>query len=178
MPDTSEKLELSPLRENDRVTGLSVGDAAYAILKTFFQRHAKHYEQRSLARTYVVRSSLAARPVAYVTLVCGEVFTKEDPDAIEQDGRYPYANSPAVKIARLFVDSKYRKLGIGERLVTFAIGRAKQYVCPAVGCRFIIVDAKKQSVDFYRKCGFSILKSEINKASEQPLMFIDLHKAA
>jgi hypothetical protein len=40
----------------------------------------------------------------------------------------------------------------------------------------MMVDSKKPSVDFYRKCGFTILDTADNRDREAPVMFIDLSK--
>jgi hypothetical protein len=51
-------------------------------------------------------------------------------------------------------------------------------LCPAVGCRFVIVDSKKSSVGFYEKQGFTLIDTKENRGRSEPVMFIDLHKAA
>lgn len=91
---------------------------------------------------------------------------------------YSYSSFPAVKIARLLVDSRYRgaPYGLGRLLVSLALGITKDEVCPAVGCRFVMVDAKKESVKFYEKCGFRALNTDENKERDIPVMFIDLLK--
>src|SRR3546814_20053741 len=81
----------------------------------------------------------------------GEVISNNDCDRLVADVEYPYHHYPAVKIARLAVDQRVQKMGLGEGLVNLAVGQAKNIICPAVGCRFITVDSKKQSVDFYRR---------------------------
>lgn len=47
---------------------------------------------------------------------------------------------------------------------------------PHVGCRFLVVDAKRDSVGFYQKSGFILLNTDSNYVDEHPLMFFDLHK--
>ena len=89
-----------------------------------------------------------------------------------------------MKISRLLVDSRYRRQGdrwadearLGEALVQFALGLAVEQVCPAVGCRFVVVDAKSDAVGFYRKMGFTLLDTQANRARPEPVMFVDLHK--
>jgi hypothetical protein len=69
------EIQIRPIRPDDKLTGLSLGDAALTPLKTFLQRHAKSYEEHSLARTYgmFLIGDSAPRILGYVTLVCGEV---------------------------------------------------------------------------------------------------------
>ncbi len=113
-----------------------------------------------------------------MTLVCGEVVIGEHDDRpIKEEGlKYGYKQYPAVKIARLAVDVSLRGSGVGRSLVELALGIAKGTICPAVGCRFMMVDSKKASVEFYSKCGFTILDTAENKERDEPVMFIDLGK--
>src|SRR5271156_5432973 len=80
---------LESLKPGDRVTGLSIGDAQFLPLKTFFQNDSKRFEANSLARTYVIREVTAPKILAYMTLVCGEIEI-EDGANLLGGGRYPY----------------------------------------------------------------------------------------
>lgn len=173
MPDL--EVELRPLDPDDRVTGLKLGDAAFTPLKTFFQKRAKSFHENDLAKTYVVATNVP-KIVGYITLVSGEIATDEP--LVEGDIGFEYSSYPAVKIARLAVHVDYAGSGIGRSMVEFALGSVKSIVCPAVGCRFVVVDAKKQSVGFYRRCGFTLLDTPDNAARPEPIMFVDLTRIA
>lgn len=135
------------------------------------------YQEQSLARTYVAyEQGENGRPVAYITIVCGEVQTTAEHSLLDDGINFPYRSYPAVKIARLAVDVRYRGNGIGKTLVDFSLGIVKTTVCPSVGCRFMVVDSKRQSIKFYENCGFTFLDTADNKARQEPVMFIDLHK--
>jgi len=166
------------IQPGDRLTGLKLGDGNTA-LKTFAQRHAHAYEKQSLARTYGVFTTEVGKLIAYVTLVCGEVVTDDDTASLVPDEglQYLYNHYPAVKIARLAVDSRYRGHNLGRSLVQLALGQAKTFVCPTVGCRFVVVDSKADAVRFYEKCGFTQLDTLENRQRAEPVMFIDLNKA-
>ncbi|MEO6041718.1 MAG: GNAT family N-acetyltransferase [Croceibacterium sp.] len=167
------------IEPGDRLTGLSLGDAAFTPLKTFLQRHAQKYEAQSLARTYAAIRGDNQKVAGYVTLVCGEVVTDDGDDLLHEPGlRYLYNHYPAVKIARLAVDKELAGAGLGRALVKLALGQAKRIVCPAVGCRFVVVDSKSQAVKFYEKCGFTLLDTPANRERDEPVMFIDLNKVA
>lgn len=43
-----------------------------------------------------------------------------------------------------------------------------------VGCRFLITDAKKKAIPFYEKQEMQLLETDVNRAKENPIMFIDL----
>lgn len=76
--------------------------------------------------------------------------------------------------ARLAVDQRYRGTGLGLKLVDFSLGLARDTIASAVGCRFVVLDAKQQSVHFYEKIGFRMINTETNRARIEPIMFLDL----
>jgi GNAT superfamily N-acetyltransferase len=171
-------INIKQIEPGDRLTGLRLGDAEFTPLKTFLQRHAHTYEAQSLARTYGAFNAETERVVGYVTLVCGEVAIDDgdDPLVNEPGLKYLYNHYPAVKIARLAVDQRIGRMGLGQYLVNLALGRAKSVICPAVGCRFVMVDSKKGAVRFYERCGFTLLDTAANRERDEPVMFVDLNK--
>ena len=173
------EIEIRQIRPGDKLTGLSLGDARFAPLKTFLQKHAKTYEDQSLSRTYAAFNVAEDNRIAgYVTIVCGEVVLADgDGPLIADEGlRYLYNQYPAVKIARLAVDRRVQGRGIGEALVNLSLGIAKEYVAPNVGCRFVMVDSKQDAVKFYDRQGFTMLDTQANRDREEPVMFVDLSK--
>lgn len=187
MPNASAAIEygLRSLRAGDSFRSMKAGDERFQPLKIFAQKNAHKYEAENLARTYVVEDKTNGRVAAYVTLVCSEVVSGEDQQLVVADGlNFPYDTYPAVKIARLLVDARYRGEGpfagerLGRLLVNLAQGIARDEICPAVGCRFVVVDSKTESVEFYEKCGFTMVDTPENKARAEPVMYLDLHRAA
>jgi GNAT superfamily N-acetyltransferase len=176
---------LRRLESGDNPRSMRSGDERFAGLKTFVQKHARKYEDEGLARTYVFHDDERGCLAAYLTMVCSEVTSEDAPPMQAAELNYPYKQWPAVKISRLLVDCRYRRNGdrwaeearLGEALVQFALGLSIEQVCPAVGCRFVMVDAKADAVGFYRKMGFQILDTEANRLREAPVMFLDLHRS-
>lgn len=157
---------------------MKAGLERFAPLKMFARKHAKRYEAESLARTYVIADVGQKRMAAYITLVCSEVSAE---DLVQADGlHFPYSTFPAVKIARLLVDERYRdkRFGFGRKLVNLAQGIAKEEVAPAAGCRFVVVDSKTEAVGFYERCGFTLLDTAENRARDEAILYLDLHKMA
>lgn len=64
---------------------------------------------------------------------------------------------PAIKIGRLCVSNKYQHRKIGTYIVYFVM-KLMLDINEKVGCRFLIVDAKRESLHFYKKMNFLILK--------------------
>jgi GNAT superfamily N-acetyltransferase len=178
LPNDGLGVVIKQIGPGDRLTGLSLGNPAFTPLKTFLQKHAQKYEAQSLARTYGAFYENTGKIIAYVTLVCGEVVTDDSAeDLLQEPGLdYSYRHYPAVKIARLAVDQRVAGNRIGTTLVNLALGQAKRIICPTVGCRFVVVDSKRESVPFYEKCGFTMLDTDDNKNRLAPVMWIDLNK--
>lgn len=95
-----------------------------------------------------------------------------DLDDCSQANNYQFL--PAVKIARLAVDTRYRGQGIGGILVDFALALIWDKIADNVGCRFVVTDAKTEAVEFYLKQGFTLLESPSLQAAETRVMFLDL----
>lgn len=166
------------MRDGERFSSLQYGDEAFAPLKRFAKRSARKFEAANLARTYVVVDVGADRLAAYITLTCSEVVSELR--LLHGEVSFPYKNYPAVKVARLLVDADYRgrDLRLGTKLLDLTVGIARSEICPAVGCRFVVVDAKKESVRFYERYGFTLIDTEENRSRDAPVLFLDLHKAA
>ncbi|TXN03068.1 GNAT family N-acetyltransferase [Methylobacterium sp. WL103] len=177
MPQADLRTEVRQIEPGDRLTGLSLG-AEYTALKIFVQKHAKSFHSLGLAKTYAVFDlDNNNKILAYVTLVCGEIQLENGEHVIpDEEVDYRHKHFPAIKIARLAVDTRHRGLGIGEGLIDLSLGVAKGTVCPAVGCRFIVVDSKQGAINFYKKTGFTMINTEANRERAEPVMFIDLHK--
>lgn len=172
---TLPSYELRLLRDTDSCTALRLGDAEFLPLKSFLRRQAKRFQKTNLARTFVVVEQGRGTVVAYVTILCTQVKVHQvaAPDA---EGEYPYGDYPALRLARLAVDSRLQRDGIGSRLVNFVLALATEHIMPHAGCRFLIVDAKPKSVSFYKRKGFSAIGDVPDGGAPQTLMFVDLHK--
>ena len=169
------ELIVRQIEASDRLTGLSLGEEKYLPLKIFLQRHAKTYHNQDLGRTYGIFSG--KKIIAYITLVCGEIVLEGNAQLLDEpDLHYKYKSYPAIKIARLAVDSRRRGENFGALLVQLALGTAKEIICPSVGCRFVAVNFKRDALNFYRKLGFTVLDTADNRKRDEPVLFVDLHK--
>ncbi|MGD0960754.1 MAG: GNAT family N-acetyltransferase [Methylomonas sp.] len=112
--------------------------------------------------------------IGYMTLTCSEIDLQDGYDITDCVHASHYEFLPAVKIARLAVDARYRTKGIGSTLVEYAIALVLDIIAENVGCRFVMTDAKREAVGFYEKLGFNLLDSEGDQGIEHHLMFLDL----
>ncbi len=167
--------ELRALAEDDGCSSLSLGLSSLVPLKTFLRKEAKRLHRDSLARTFVLVESGQARVWAYITLVCTHVAVQRFGSETPVDD-FRYADFPAVKLARLAVDSAQQGQGVGAQLVDFALGLTVKHIAPYAGCRFLVVDAKPDSVGFYRRKGFTTIGLANVTADTFTPMFIDLQR--
>lgn len=179
MLKSEAEFELRLLSQDDKVKAISSGDELYQPLSNFLKKHAKPYHAQNLAKTYILFDIHKDRIAGYISLVCSEIVSR--PDLLKgEEVQFAYNQYPAVKIARLLIDSRYRNeeyKGLGQKLVEFAIGIVVTEICHHVGCRFLVVDSKKSSVGFYEKCGFTLIDTIENRKSEAPVLYLDLYKA-
>jgi len=106
--------------------------------------------------------------VGFFTLVADTIEAKAVIDGLEH---YEYRKYPGVKIARLAVDSRFERKGIGTYLLLAAIGKTLS-VCESIGCRYILVDSKKESIGFYQKNEFKLV--EKSKDREFVPMYLNI----
>lgn len=98
-----------------------------------------------------------------------EVVAIDNSDSVKD---YPYSKYPAIKIARLAVDREFERRDIGTFLILAAIGAAMS-VSDIIGCRYLTVDSKTNSIDFYKKLHFKIV--EKYKKTDTQKMYIDMY---
>ena len=123
-----------------------------SFLNEFLKKYALQNQNRYYVGTTYIINNNENNVIAYITLSgvsIKKTMLKE---------KYPYEELPALLIARLAVDKKYQKKGLGKILLTFAIKQALKQA-EEVGCIGILVDAKEEAISFYEKYGFEKIKS-------------------
>lgn len=168
-------LELRELAPDDGCNALSLGSQAFAPLKSFLRKEAKKLHQEHLARTYVLVQKGDAKVLAYITTLCTHVAVEQFDEHAVLEG-FRYKDYPAIKLARLAVDSSLQGQGVGGQLVDFVIGLVTEHVMPHTGCRFLVVDAKLESVRFYAAKGFLPVGPSSDGRTATTTMFIDLRR--
>lgn len=166
-----KKLEAA---EIDRVSSFSMEADEDRPLQNFIRRRARKSAEASLTQTYVAKVKDERQVLAYISIMCAEVRLENAYELPDKLGANVYAYQPAVRIARLACCDKHKGTGLGRQLVETVIGLVLISIAPHAGCRFLIVDAKRKSVAFYRRLGFRLLQTPENRASENPVMFLDL----
>lgn len=172
----SSALSIRAIEQTDRVNAFSAGSQEHLPLKNFLRNQAIEFHFSNIVKTYVAVDD-ENRVWGYTSLMCSDIELEDVYEVEDCEAANCYETLPAVKIARLAVDSKLRGKGLGTNLIEFSIAIAKDLIMPNVGCRFLVVDAKQDAVSFYRDyIGFTLLDTEDNGNTEHPVMFIDLQK--
>ncbi|MDT0649750.1 GNAT family N-acetyltransferase [Autumnicola edwardsiae] len=139
---------------------------------------AQKYTEELLATTFVIQSS--TETVAYFNYLNDKISHHEIGNkekfikrisSLLPIGKDGFTSYPAVKIGRLAVSKQYKGKGFGREILNFT----KQLFVDnnRTGCKFITVDAYRESLKFYEKNGFKYLSSRDVK-SDTRLMYFNL----
>ncbi len=133
-------------------------------LDRFFQRYAgqnqfKHY----IGSNYILHRK--QQIAGFVTISAGEICAENLNDA--QKKRLPDYPLPILRIARLAVDQRFQGLGLGKKLLGLSFKLALTMKA-TYGCIGIVVDAKEESVAFYKKIGFVSLQTLSGELGDRP----------
>jgi GNAT superfamily N-acetyltransferase len=140
-------MEIRALHEGDDRSQFRSGDPD---LDRFFQNFAgqnqfKHY----LGVTYVAVET--GRILGFATVAPGHVEIDGLPASVRRKlPRYPL---PVLRLARLAVDEAARGQAFGAQLLRFVFQLALR-MATDYGCTGVVVDAKPDAVDFYKRYGF------------------------
>ncbi len=139
-------LELRPLLESDDRAGFSCGQGD---LDRYFQHFAGQNQFRhQLSVTYVAVANEVI--VGFATVSGGSIERESLPSAKKRPPAYPL---PVLRLARMGVDLRAQKLGVGRALLRYVLELAVRQR-DAVGCLGVMTDAKPAAVGFYARYGF------------------------
>lgn len=129
-------------------------------LKQFLVEDAFSNQEMGISYTYLWFYKKNNELVAYITLLADAIRvhgTRLGQSFLEKG--VEYKTLPALKVGRLCVHDDYRGRGIGTLTTDFAMKKLLAInENEGVGCRFLITDAKKDAIHFYKKMHFEILK--------------------
>ena len=144
----AKTVEVRALERDDDRTAFSCGQRD---LDRFFQHYAGQNQFKlHLATTYV--AVIDSGIVGFATVTAASLGREHIPD--DRHRRHlPAYPLPVLRLARLGVDVRAQRLGIGTALLRYvfalALGQRDR-----VGCVGIVTDAKPEAVGFYESLGF------------------------
>jgi GNAT superfamily N-acetyltransferase len=134
---------------------LSLFDSGSAELDDFLKNDALKEQQELLSKTHLCfyKNHVAG----FITLTADSIRVKKDKldeSQIVENCEYPAY--PCILIARLGIDRRVQKPGIGKFLLLLVIGLALE---GPLGCRYLSVDPKTDALEYYKKFGFNFWTS-------------------
>lgn len=125
-------------------------DCGHAELNRFLQQHALQSQRSGGAQTYV--GLVGSTVVGYYALAVGSVEQEKAPERVKK-GLAKHA-IPIMLLARLAVDGRWKKCGIGAALLKDAVLRTLQ-AADIAGIRALVVHAKDDAAkEFYQHFDF------------------------
>jgi GNAT superfamily N-acetyltransferase len=178
LPGADGPFVIRSIQEDDLVKKFEI-DRVNDALRAFLKKAALQFHSSNIAKTYVAVDADGDGPKrvrSYISILLSEI--RKDyarADDCPEAARY---NFPAIKIARLATERDYEGRGLASSLIDFIAGLAKAQIMPHAGCRFLILDANREKIDFYQRRGFVLVDNDENTSADNPnpVMFMDLHK--
>jgi ribosomal protein S18 acetylase RimI-like enzyme len=164
-PNSDYEFTIKTLNENHN---LSLFNCSSPELNDFLKNDALMYQTNFLAQTYLC--FYKNEPAGFVTIMT-DIIEAKSIHTIDKISSFRYGKYPAIKIARLGVDSRFERRGVGSYLL-FSVSILVFSLCKHVGCRYILVDSKNESTSFYEKYGFKI--AEKNRKSDYTPMYLNI----
>ncbi|CAA6819459.1 MAG: Acetyltransferase (GNAT) domain-containing protein [uncultured Thiotrichaceae bacterium] len=158
---TEHKVEIRALLPTDERTKFRSGNIE---LDRFFQRFAGQNQFRHhIGVSYV--AIMDEGVVGYVTLSSGEIAVEDLTKTLKK--RLPNYPLPILRMARLAIDERYQGLGLGKQLLKTVFHIALQ-MRDQSGCVGVVVDAKVEAVEFYKRYGFVELELISGELGDRP----------
>lgn len=150
---------------------LDAFDCGRDSVNNFFQNQAQAYQDELFGKTYFfVNPDNPREVIVGFTVANASIFTKHLGNSRQKKIGYEVhhekglINYPAVLLAQLGVDIKYKGNRLGEQIIEFVedwftSGNNKS------GCRHLIVDAynEPELLDYYRRNGLNLFFSTIDQ---------------
>ena len=146
-------------------------------LNEFLTADSIPHSNQLLATTYIIEKD--NRIVLYYSLLNDKIIATEIPDKKLKKqilGMIPYPKRnyksfPAMKIGRLAISKDFQGNKYGTQILDYL--KILFITNNRTGCRFITVDAYKESIPFYEKNGFKFLTNK-DEHLDTRQMFFDL----
>src|SRR3989344_7444989 len=141
-------------------------------LVDFLKEDALNNQKHKISVTYLWFLK-TGQLVGYVSLLNDRINLEGDLKESFRMKGIQYHSLPALKIGRLCVDDRFLLKGLGTMMVDFSIKIAFHIFDNYSGCRFVVLDAKRNPnndpIHFYKKLGFKELKQR--KKGTTPMYF-------
>lgn len=166
-----EDIKIERLNENHNILNFQTYEKE---LRDFLVEDALNNQKNRISVTYLWFLK-TGELIGYVTLLNDRINLEGELKDIFREKSIGYHSLPALKVGRLCVDNSFLRKGLGTLMLAFAVKIAHHIFNEYSGCRFIVLDAKRNPqndpIHFYKKVGFIQLKER--KKGTTP-MYLDL----
>ena len=166
---TAKDIKIERIDENHNLTDFKSYETE---LVNFLIEDALNNQNHKISVTYLWFLN-TNEMVGYVTLLNDRINLEGDLKDLFRMKGIQYHSLPALKIGRLCVDDRFLRRGLGTLMVDFSIKVAFHIFEKYSGCRFVVLDAKRNPLNnpihFYKKLGFKELKER--KKGTTPMYF-------
>ncbi len=128
-------------------------DCGNEMINRFVYKNLKKRVKKNFSRAYVVSNSKCDF-IAFFTLESFSI-TKDELKELNLTSLPPVI--PVMKLGMFGVDREYQKLGIGLRLLSYALKKV-YWLSKYIGCKGIFLLSERGSIPFYKRLGFIELK--------------------
>ena len=149
-------LSYSKFKSSSNISRFTCGDTIdHKKLDRFLKERAIDHQKDMIGTTIIVHDAdLGSQAIGYMTIMADGIAVEEE----HKEGflrnvfmkNIKYSSYPAIKIGRLAVDKRYQKKGVGRYLFNLAVAIATN-INSQVGIRFIVLDSKEMSKEWYIK---------------------------
>lgn len=146
---------IEPLAGTHDRRGFDCGDPD---LDSYLKRFARQHGAAKISRTYVAANG--ATILGYYSLAMSAIRKDQLPSKYLP--RFPSFPLPVARLARLAVDRRYQKQGLGELLLADALARCLR-LSEQIGMVGVVVDAKNEQARGYYE------RFEFERFPESPL---------
>lgn len=167
--------EIKKLEAVSEIDGFDCGNAD---INGFLAEDAKNYQEELMAVTYLAIENEGKELIAYFCLLNDKLAHLPGDDRRGWNRLNRKVNNqkrmksyPAVKIGRLGTSIKFARQGIARELIDLV--KFRFAVNNRTGCRFLTVDAHRESIGLYERCGFTFF-TDADTDDETRLMYFDL----
>ncbi len=142
-------------------------------LNIFLRRKAKKHQTELLAVTYLLYNFETL--IGYFSLSADTMPATDIEKEKLQNGK-KYKSYPAIKIGRLAIAEEYAREGYESWLISAIKFKFANEQLP-IGCRYLLVDAYTNALDFYAENDFIFWTNEDADNYATRLMYYDLMKS-
>ena len=169
---TVEEVKIERIHENHKVDNFQSYEPE---LVHFLLEDALDNQKNRISVTYLWFLKASGELIGYITLLNDRINLEGELKDVFRRKGVKYHSLPALKVGRLCVDDRFLRKSIGTLMLAFAVKVANHIFNGYAGCRFIVLDAKRNHqndpIHFYKKVGFLPLKER--KKGTTP-MYLDL----